>query len=132
VSQVLFSVIPSDRCPLGGRLRHFLPFWRRETSNPTILNTVMGVHIPFLATPVQKVPVRPYSFKGPDKAEVQRELSWMLEQEIVKPVKPHPDNVCILFSWRLTRISRKVQSSTLARLIPTTYQSFTSKWRPWQ
>ncbi len=91
VSQVPFHLIASDRFPLGGRLRHFLPFWRRVTSNLTILNTVMGVRIPFTEIPVQKVRVRPYAFSGPDKAEVQRELTWMLEQEIVKRVEKRPD-----------------------------------------
>jgi hypothetical protein len=51
----------------------------------------MGVRIPFTAPPVQKVSVRPYAFNESDKAEIQRELNWMLEQEIVKPVEKMTD-----------------------------------------
>jgi hypothetical protein len=76
----------SDAFPLGGRLRHFISFWRRVSSNPRVINTVLGVKLPFTATPVQKRPTRQYQFNEHDTAEVRRELNWMLEQEIVKPV----------------------------------------------
>ncbi len=51
----------------------------------------MGVEIPFIAPPVQKRPVHQYRFNDQDNAEVRRELTWMLEQDIVRRVPVLPD-----------------------------------------
>jgi hypothetical protein len=88
VSQVPFALQKSDQFPLGGRLRHFLPFWRRVTPSKTVLQTVMGVTIPFIREPVQTSPSSQYIFNAKDRAEVRREIAWMLEQKIVVPVEP--------------------------------------------
>ncbi len=81
-----FVLKSSDAFPLGGRLRHFISFWQRVSSNPRMISTVLGVKLPFTATPVQKRPMRQYQFNEHHTAEVRRELRWMLDQEIVKPV----------------------------------------------
>ncbi len=91
MSQAPFILKPADSFPLGGRLRHFISFWRRVSSNPAVLNTVMGVKIPFTSTPVQKTRVPQYVFNNHDMDEVRRELAWMLDQQIVKKVSPQPD-----------------------------------------
>jgi hypothetical protein len=91
VSAVPFVLKDSDQFPLGGRLRHFLPFWRRVTSDPTVLKTVMGVEIPFLAPPIQRRPCIQYNFNESDASEVRREIQWMLEQKIVRKVEVKPD-----------------------------------------
>jgi hypothetical protein len=91
VSEVPFQLKDSDQFPLGGRLRHFLPFWRRITSDPFVLKTVMGVEVPFLETPVQHRPCVQYNFNKTDKNEVRREVRWMLDQNIVKRVPVQPD-----------------------------------------
>jgi hypothetical protein len=91
VSAVPFKLKTSDQFPLGGRLRHFLPFWRRVTADPFILKTIIGVEVPFLRTPVQSRPTFQYNFNEHDASEVRREILWMLEQQIVKRVDPQPD-----------------------------------------
>jgi hypothetical protein len=91
VSAVPFEIVAEDRFPIGGRLRHFLPFWRRVTNSRSVLQTVMGVNIPFTNPPVQSAPSPQYVFNAQDKAEVRRELKWMLDQKIIVPVQPRPD-----------------------------------------
>jgi hypothetical protein len=51
----------------------------------------MGVKIPFSQLPSQSSPSPQYNLNDQDKEEVRRELRWMLEQEIVKPVNPSSD-----------------------------------------
>jgi hypothetical protein len=91
VSVVPFEVVSEDQYPIGGRLRHFLNFWRRVTDSKTVLQTIIGVKIPFTRPPVQDQPCSQYAFNDHDTAEVRRELKWMLEQEIVRQVQPRPD-----------------------------------------
>jgi hypothetical protein len=90
VSAVPFNLTTSDEFPIGGRLRHFINFWRRVTPNPSVLKTVLGVEIPFTAPPVQRNRPHQYQFNQHDTQEVRRELAWMLEQEIVRPVTVQP------------------------------------------
>jgi hypothetical protein len=90
VSAVPFQLIAKDKFPIGGRLRHFIDFWRKVTPNPNVLKTVLGVEIPFTATPVQRSVPFQYQFNEHDTNEVRRELKWMLEQNIVKPVTVQP------------------------------------------
>ncbi len=45
VSASEFSIKKSDAFPLGGRLRHFLPFWQKLTHDPSVLRIIMGVSI---------------------------------------------------------------------------------------
>ena len=35
----------------GGRVRHFLPFWKSITSDKYILSLVAGIHVPFIDSP---------------------------------------------------------------------------------
>jgi hypothetical protein len=83
-------IVEKDDIPIGGRLRHFLPFWRRVTPDPSVLKTIMGVEIPFTTTPIQRTTPFQYKFDQRETEEVRRELKWMLEQEIVKPVPVQP------------------------------------------
>jgi hypothetical protein len=53
VSESEFAIKTADEFPLGGRLRHFLNFWRKLTRDPEILHIIMGVSIPFTALPTQ-------------------------------------------------------------------------------
>ncbi len=90
MSEVPFEIIDSDKFPIGGRLRHFIKFWRRVSPDPRVLKTVLGVEIPFSSTPVQRSVPFQYQFSQQDADEVRKELNWMLEQEIVKPVPVTP------------------------------------------
>jgi hypothetical protein len=90
VSQVPFELKDADAFPIGGRLRHFISFWRRVSPDPNVLKTVLGVEIPFTQPPVQRRVPYQYQFNQHDMAEVRRELKWMLEQQIVKPVPVEP------------------------------------------
>ncbi len=90
MSAVPFDLKDADEFPIGGRLRFFINFWRRVTPDPAILKTVLGVQVPFIAPPVQTKAPFQYRFNQHDTEEVRRELKWMLEQQIVKPVPVEP------------------------------------------
>ncbi len=81
----------SDQFPLGGRLRHFLPFWRKITHDPSVLRIIMGVSIPFTDTPSQSGPPRPYPLEAHAHAVTAQFVHEMLETQVIVPVPKKND-----------------------------------------
>ena len=46
--------IEIPRVPLAGRLKHFLPAWKKLTRDKEILNMVNGLKFPFVSEPYQE------------------------------------------------------------------------------
>jgi hypothetical protein len=92
-----FEIKTSDDFPLGGRLRHFLPFWRTITRDPTILRAIMGVSIPFTSTPTNSTHNRPYHVDAQTQTTLRGFLHEMLEQQVVVPVQRRDDQVVYPF-----------------------------------
>ncbi len=91
VSAVPFELVSADSFPIGGRLRNFIRFWRRVTPDPSVLKTVLGVEVPFTASPVQTRQPLQYQFNEHNTNGVRCKLAWMLEQDIMRPVAVQPD-----------------------------------------
>ncbi len=93
MNQVPFNLIEDDEVPIGGRLRHFAPFWRKITNSKHIIQTVLGAKIPFTSSPIPQEPPPPYHLTHEEFQLVEKEVRWMVAQKIVKPVDPQPDQI---------------------------------------
>ncbi len=82
-----FQLIESDDFPIGGRLRHFVDFWRRITTSKKIIQTVLGAPMPFISEPRQEVLPEPYHLSSADQELIRKEVRWMLDQKIVSVVE---------------------------------------------
>ncbi len=92
-----FVVKQSDEFPLGGRLRHFIGFWRQITRDPTVLKAVLGVSIPFTHTPTNAHANRPYHFDESTMATLRGFVHEMLENQVIVPVQRQSDQVVYPF-----------------------------------
>jgi hypothetical protein len=88
VSAVPFELTEIDQFPIGGRLRHFVSFWRTLEPTKHVIQTVLGAPIPFTSEPVQTSKAREYKLCAQDHALVEKEVLWMLDQKIITPVTP--------------------------------------------
>jgi hypothetical protein len=86
-----FNLKLTDQFPLGGRLRFFVKFWRRVTSNPDVISLILGARIPFLSDPVQKRVPPPCVFNMEETCEVRKMVSELLASEVIVPVDPQSD-----------------------------------------
>ena len=102
-----FSLIISDDFPLGGRLRHFIDFWRQITHDPTVLHAILGVELPFIELPSQAFVPRPYQVDEASQNKIRKLVEELLEQQIVVPVDNAPDQ----FVSPLFIVTNKDQSS---------------------
>jgi hypothetical protein len=93
VSVEPFQLIVDDNLPIGGRLRHFAPFWRRLTNSKKVIQTVLGAKMPFTSEPVQDGVPEPYHLSTADSNLVRKEVEWMVEQGIARPVTPQHNQV---------------------------------------
>jgi hypothetical protein len=91
VSASEFAIKSADNFPLGGRLRHFLNFWRQLTKDPEILHIIMGVSIPFTALPSQSTPPRPYPVDSATQQTIRDFVKDLLETQVIVPVQPRED-----------------------------------------
>jgi hypothetical protein len=86
-----FSIKIEDEFPLGGRLRHFLSFWRKLTRDPEILHIVMGVSIPFTELPQQARPPRPYPTDENTHRTLKTFVEDLVKNQVIVPVDRRPD-----------------------------------------
>ncbi len=86
-----FAIKTADEFPLGGRLRHFLNFWRKLTRDPEILRYVMGVSIPFTHLPSQTAPPRPYPVELELQPTIRDFVQDLLDTHVIVPVDKRPD-----------------------------------------
>jgi hypothetical protein len=91
VSAREFTIKTSDSFPLGGRLRHFLNFWRKLTNDPEILKIVMGVSIPFTALPQQTLPPRPYPTDSETQNTLRTFVHDLVKNQVIVPVERRED-----------------------------------------
>ncbi len=93
VSVEPFQLISDDNLPIGGRLRHFAPFWRRLTNSKKVIQTILGAKIPLISEPIQREVPEPYHLSTDAATLIRKEVRWMVEQKIAVPVEPRPDQV---------------------------------------
>ena len=86
-----FTLKKSDAFPLGGRLRHFIDFWRQITQDPTVLHSIMGVKLPFTDLPSQDFTPRPYPVDAQSQEKIRALVEDLVEQQVVVPVDITPD-----------------------------------------
>jgi hypothetical protein len=91
VSTREFRIKVSDTFPLGGRLRHFLPFWRQLTRDPEVLHIVMGVSIPFTDLPRQPRPPRPYPTDSATQDTLRDFVEDLVQNQVIVPVEQRSD-----------------------------------------
>ncbi len=91
VSASEFVPKKADLFPLGGRLRHFLNFWRQLTRDPEILHMIMGVSIPFTELPTQECAPRPYPADVSVQNTIRLFVKDLLETQVIVPVDKQPD-----------------------------------------
>jgi hypothetical protein len=87
---MLFVLKSDDEFPLGGRLRFFVDFWRRLTSNPKVISMIIGARIPFISEPVQDLIPAPCVFNAEETSEVRKMVSELLATGVIVPVVPDP------------------------------------------
>ena len=75
---------------LAGRLTHFINAWKVLTTDSWVLQTIKGFQIPFVGKPVQERRPRVPSFPSEQLAQVQEEVSSLLEKGAVMVVDSHP------------------------------------------
>jgi hypothetical protein len=86
-----FLLKSSDEIPLGSRLRFFVQFWRRLSSNPDVISMILGALIPFVREPSQRQCPPQCRFNAEDTSEVRRMIGELLATEVIVPVIPHPN-----------------------------------------
>ena len=80
----------NDNSKLGGRLRHFLPYWHSICKDKRVLSLIEGVHFEFTSTPKQtKFPKQiPTSIEG--KKFMDDKIKELLENGSIERVNyPH-------------------------------------------
>ncbi len=86
-----FVLIESDPFPLGGRLRHFVEFWRKIASSREVISIVLGAKIPFTMLPVQdRIPPQ-CVFNAEETLQVRKMVSDLLEMDAIAPVNRESD-----------------------------------------
>jgi hypothetical protein len=76
-----FHLIEDDGVPIGGRCRHFVQFWRQISYSKKVIQTILGVKMPFTSKPEQIPNIRTYELSVERKL-VRDEMQWMVEQKI--------------------------------------------------
>jgi hypothetical protein len=69
--------------PVGGRLELFLQNWRAIRRDPWILDTVQGIRLDFLTTPVQSYLPNPYFHKKADQDMIDAEVMNLVQKNAV-------------------------------------------------
>ena len=80
---VSFSNDISMNTPVGGRLELFLQNWRAIRRDPWILDTVQGIRLDFLTTPVQSYLPNPYFHKKADQDMIDAEVMNLVQKNAV-------------------------------------------------
>ncbi len=93
MSALPFHLVDNDGVPIGGRLRHFVNFWRGLTNAKKVIQTVLGAKMPFTSEPTQEQFPEPYRLSREESKLVSDEVKWMLEQQIIHPVEKRDDQV---------------------------------------
>ncbi len=92
-----FVLVKDDGIPLGGRLRHFIGFWRSITRDPSVLHAILGVSIPFTAMPTTSSHNRPYQIDDAAREILRGFVNDMIHQQVVVPVARRDDQVVYPF-----------------------------------
>ena len=77
----------------GGQIAYKLENWKKLTSDPWILKSVMGVAIPFVQKPVQVKEPRPFSLAKVECDFVNKELGLMVKKGVLEMCEPSSDQV---------------------------------------
>ena len=75
---------------VAGRLAHFINTWKVLTKDSWVLQAVKGFQIPLVGKPVQERKPRVPSFPSEQLAQMQGEVSSLLEKGAITVVDSHP------------------------------------------
>ena len=78
--------------PVGGRLKLFLQNWQAIRRDPWILDTVQGIRLDFLTTPVQSYLPNPYFHKKADQDMIDAEVMNLVQKNAVCPADSMGDS----------------------------------------
>jgi hypothetical protein len=89
-----FNLPPAhNHLEVGGRLRHFLPFWKEDfETSPQLLQAMEGYHPPFMSPPPLSYPGVKFSTpsQGANSPLIDAEVAALLEKGAIEEVALHP------------------------------------------
>jgi hypothetical protein len=68
-------------------------FWRQISNSKKVIQTILGVKMPFTSEPKQLPNIRPYELSVDERNLVRDEVQWMVEQKIATRVNPQPNQI---------------------------------------
>ena len=71
---------------IGGRLQLGLPNWQKLTQDPLILQTVVGLKIPFVEVPCQMREPKQYPLSAQDSLLIESEITSMMDKGAISEV----------------------------------------------
>ena len=66
--------------PMGGCLKHFLPHWKKVTSDRNILQMVQGMKLDLLDFPKQNKPPQKIKFSPDEKSMAEEQIKTLLQK----------------------------------------------------
>ena len=82
-----FMDLPLPHIPVGGRLRHFWPFWSSLTSDPEILDMIMGMSLDIHNDVPQNDNARTICFSQ-DELSADAEIKSLLQKQAITQCNP--------------------------------------------
>lgn len=76
---------------VAGRIKHYLPNWKRLTSDQNILNIVKGLNIEFETPPRQTFIPKQYALSTTEEKVVQQEIANLLMKGGIEVTTHEPD-----------------------------------------
>ena len=85
--------------PVGGRLKLFLQNWQAITRDSWILETVQGIRLDFLSTPVQSNLPNPCFHKKAEQDMIDAEVMNLVQKNAVCPADSMEDSFIRNIFW---------------------------------
>lgn len=84
-------------------MRFHLPAWEKVTSNPWVLQNVLGHLIELRARPYQSREPKQLQFRSEEKMAIDNEISGLLEKGVIEPCTPSSDQFVSTIFLRLKK-----------------------------
>ena len=78
------SSVPLPHIPVAGHLSFFVHEWQNLTSDPEILDMVMGMHVELDSVPVQNKTPYPLHFSPEETAAVDEHIEILLKKGVIQ------------------------------------------------
>ena len=77
----------SSNYPIGGRFRHFLPFWQTICKDNKVIKLIKGIEFEFTEKVVQNKYPRPITMSAEGKSFMDKKIAKLLANDSIKEVK---------------------------------------------